>query len=265
MENVVSIIKSRENELEFDISIQGVEDEGTQVRLVVDASPALVFQCSHKEDDKWVVTIPPMPHIEATSYDFHIEIVVSGYFFTPFKGTLNVTNAPEVKSSGVGAPVVAPVVGAIKVNGEVPEEKEMKAEKPTKVEKKEEKIVDKAEKKEEKEPAPIPDDYKDLADQLISKHKEKKSKETEQGKKVKEVLKTIKKPEPKKEEKKDEPKKEAAKKPEPKPVKKEEKVKENAPIIPRRSNLTAAIEDFKKPPVLSEQAQKVQDILKKLH
>ena len=284
MENVVSIIKSRDNELEFDISIQGVEDEGTQVRFVIDAEPAaLVFNCTHKEDDKWVVTVPPMPQIEAKSYDFRIEIVVSGYFFTPFNGTINVTNEPEVKSSGVGAPMVAPVVsGSIKVNGEAAEEKEMKAEEPTKAEEKEEKVVAKAEKKEEKkeepkkeekkaEPKPIPDDYKDLADQLISKHKEKKSKETEQGKKVKDIIKSVKKDEPKKEEKKVEKKAEPNKAPEPKKEEKKpapkpkKKVKESGPIIPRHSNLNAAIEELKKPPVLSEQAKKVQDILKNLH
>ena len=284
MENVVSIIKSRNNELEFDISIQGVEDEGTQVRFVIDADPAaLIFNCAHKGDDKWVVNVPPIPQIEAKSYDFHIEIVVSGYFFTPFKGTINVTNEPEVKSSGVSAPVVAPTVGAIKVNGEATksEEKEMKAEKKEEkvvvdaeeeeVEKVEDKKEEKKEeKKDSKKTEPLPDEYQDLADQLIKNHKEKKGKETEQGKKVKDVLKSMKKDEKKDEPKKAEkpkaaePKKKEEKKPESKPAKKKE-VKETAPIIPRRSNLTDAINDWKKPQELSEQAKKVQDILKTLH
>ena len=68
-----------------------------------------------------------------------------------------------------------------------------------------------------------------------------------------------------KEEPKEEPKEEVKEEPKPKkpePKKKEkEEVKESAPIIPRRSNLTAAIDDFKKKTELTEQDKKVLDIL----
>ena len=275
MENVVSIVKSRENELEFDISIQGVDDEGTQVRFVLETTPAsLIFNCEHKEGDKWIVKIPPTHHIEAMTYQFHIEIVVGGYFFTPFKGTINVTNEPEVKSSGVGATVVAPVVkAAIVVNGEEPEEetKEVEAEEKeveavVKAEVEEEAEEEKEEK--EEEPKPIPDEYKNLADELINNHKKKKAKETEQGKKVKEVLKDLEKEkkEDKEEEPEEKPKKKKAAKKKAAPKKKKEKVEEHSPfIIPRGSNLNSIIDDFKKPAEVDEQAKKVQNILKTLH
>ena len=118
MENVVSIVNTRENPLEFDISIQGVNDSDTSVKFVIETNPVhFTFPCRKGEGDKWVVDIPPLPHIERVSYPFHIEIVVDGYYFEPYRGTLNVTAEPEVKASDVHKtrPVVAPVVKSVSV------------------------------------------------------------------------------------------------------------------------------------------------------
>lgn len=99
MENVVSIINTKENPLEFDISIQGVDSGDTTVKFVIETNPVhFGFLCNKNEQGKWVVNIPPLPHLERVSYPFHIEIVVDGYYFEPLRGTLNVTAAPVVKS-----------------------------------------------------------------------------------------------------------------------------------------------------------------------
>jgi len=153
MENVVSIVNTRENPLEFDISIQGVVDKDTSVKFVIETNPVhFSFLCHKGEGDKWVVNIPPLPHIERVSYPFHIEIVVDGYYFEPYSGTLIVTAEPEVKATDVhktrpAAPIVAPVVKNVEVQED------------------EESITD--------------DEFKNLAEKIINKHKEKKEKKAE--------------------------------------------------------------------------------------
>ena len=143
MENVVSIVNTRENPLEFDISIQGVDDNDTTVKFVIETNPVHFSFICHKEDGKWVVVIPPLPHIERVSYNFHLEIVVDGYYFEPYRGTLNVTAEPEVTAAGVhkGAPMVAPVVNSVEVREDDSD------------------ITD--------------DEFKSLADKIINKHKNK--------------------------------------------------------------------------------------------
>lgn len=145
MENVISIVNTRENPLEFDISIQGVDDKETSVKFVIETNPVhFCFLCEKGDGDKWIVNIPPLPHIERVSYPFHIEIVVDGYYFEPYSGTLIVTAEPEVTASDVHKtrPVIAPVVKSVNVQED------------------EEVITD--------------DEFQSLADKIINKHNQKK-------------------------------------------------------------------------------------------
>jgi hypothetical protein len=232
MENVVSIVNTRENPLEFDISIQGVVDKDTTVKFVIETNPVhFTFPCHKGEDDKWIVNIPPLPHIERVSYPFHIEIVVDGYYFEPYSGTLIVTAEPEVRATDVhktrpAAPIVAPVVKNVEVQED------------------EENITD--------------DEFQNLAEKIINKHKEKKEKPVE--KKAEE-------PKKKTDPVKEKAIKEAIEQFKSTPLKVEKPVEvieeqvEDKPKKPRKSNLAGAIKKLEEGPELSEQAKKVRDIV----
>jgi len=134
MENVVNIVNTRSNPLEFDITIQGVSDKDMAVKFVIETGQVeFGFACTAEEDNKWSVDIPPLPHLPHTSYNFHIEVIVDGYFFEPYRGSLNVTAEPEVKTTEVSktrptAPVVTPVVGKVTVKEDNPEKQAKKDE-----------------------------------------------------------------------------------------------------------------------------------------
>jgi len=284
MENVVSIVNTRENPLEFDISIQGVDDNDTTVKFVIETNPVHFSFICHKEDGKWVVVIPPLPHIERVSYNFHLEIVVDGYYFEPYRGTLNVTAEPEVTAAGVHktAPMVAPVVNSVEVREE------------------DEDITD--------------DEFKDLAEKIINKHKEKKEVVKEKVETVKKKVDTAKEKAVKEaiakfkntpltedggakkaydmgldDGKNSRPKKKAEKSfgsyakdyykgyDDGKAAEEHEAWKEKtaakrtgrdyhesvAEVKPRKSNLAGALEKLEESPELSEQAKKVRDIVNK--
>lgn len=246
MENVISIVNTRENPLEFDISIQGITDKETSVKFVIETNPVhFGFICKEGDAGKWIVTIPPLPHIERVSYPFHIEIVVDGYYFEPYSGTLTVTAEPEVTASDVHKtrPVIAPVVKSVTVQ----EEKDD--------------ISD--------------DEFKTLADKIIAKHKKSPIEEKVEVKKP-----TRKKADPAKEK----AIKEAIAQLKNAPIEEssekkadgmelddgkieddtevwKEKTKDKEVKLPRKSNLTAAIKQLEEGPELSDQAKKVRDIV----
>jgi len=103
MENVVPLIKSQQNELEFDITIQGIKSEEPKVRFVIEASPILYsIECSKTENDKWSVMIPPIRGLsEYTSHPFHLEVIIDGYYFEPHRGAVEFKSEPEVKAFNV--------------------------------------------------------------------------------------------------------------------------------------------------------------------
>jgi hypothetical protein len=100
MDNVVTINHTKENILEFDLTMEGVENKDITVMLMVDAKDmSLGFKATKKEKDKWAVKLPKLPMLEKTAYKFHIMVHADGYHFEPFKGTLNVVGSAEIYSS----------------------------------------------------------------------------------------------------------------------------------------------------------------------
>jgi hypothetical protein len=237
MENVITIVNTRENPLDFDIVIQGVDSADAQVKFIIETNPVhFGFPCTRGEGDKWNVVLPPLPHIERVSYNFHIEIVVDGYFFEPYRGTINVTAEPEVSASEVNKarPQVTVTGGpGVPVSEPVEEEK-----------------------------AEVTKDSLDaLAEKIISKNKDKPKKvvkepTVEENKKDKLVRDAIAKfaAEPVKLPHKDEEQPEIVEE-----VEEEEVVEQ--PTIPRKSNLAGAIKKLEDGPELSDQAKKVRDII----
>jgi len=172
MDKKISIVNTRDNEFEFDISIEGVKTEEMVVSFVIETKEVnLQFPCK-KEGEKWAVVVPPMPLLELASYPFCVTIVVDGYFFKPFEGTAMVIHEPTVKSGE--AKKMAPPVVTMKAKEEDEEEEEKPKKKPVrkkrvakkkvakKVEKKEEPVKEEPVKEEVKEEPVIELDPNDM-------------------------------------------------------------------------------------------------------
>jgi hypothetical protein len=102
MTEMISIVKTRDNELEFDINITGAQKKEPTVRLVIEHGKIdYTFECSNLKGEKWVCAIPPLPQLTKKSYSFRLEVIIDGYFFEPYRKTLNVIPEPVVKSGKV--------------------------------------------------------------------------------------------------------------------------------------------------------------------
>ncbi len=102
MTESISIVKTRDNELEFDINITGAQKKQPVVRLVIEAPKVhYSFNCNNTEGDKWVVGIPALPQLTRKSYPFRLEVIIDGYFFEPYRKTMSVIPEPVVKSGKV--------------------------------------------------------------------------------------------------------------------------------------------------------------------
>jgi hypothetical protein len=102
VKEMISIVKTRSNELEFDINITGAQKKTPVVRLVIENGGVnYTFDCKNLKGDKWVCAIPAMPQLTKKSYHFRLEVIIDGYFFEPYKKTLNVIPDPIVKSGKV--------------------------------------------------------------------------------------------------------------------------------------------------------------------
>lgn len=100
MENTVSINHTKDNTLEFELSMEGVDTKDIDVRFVVESKGMdLNFAAKKKKGDVWAVKLPRLPMLEKTAYKFHIEVITDGYFFKPFEGNLNVVGSAELYST----------------------------------------------------------------------------------------------------------------------------------------------------------------------
>lgn len=123
MDNVVSINNTKENTLELDVSVQGLDTEDIRVWFGVRANGMdISFDCKREgEGDKWTCVVPPLPFLERTAYPCSVCIVADGYYFEPLSGTLNVVGSAEVYST-------APKNITIKPAGEKKDKKDDKKE-----------------------------------------------------------------------------------------------------------------------------------------
>lgn len=102
MDETISIVNTRDNELEFDIDIHGTNKKIPLVRFVIkDRSINYSFVCKNSEDNKWTVKIPKMAQLTKNSYSFKLEVIIDGYYFEPFDGTIDVVAEPEIVASSV--------------------------------------------------------------------------------------------------------------------------------------------------------------------
>jgi len=230
MDTTVSITNSRETELQFDISVEGVDVTTMEARFVIEADGVqYAFKCTQGDEAaKWVVLIPAMPHLNHGEYDFHIEIITNGYYFNPYHGKVKVTPEPTVSKS--------------EVKNDKPKTPVVKISKP--------KVAEESNSSapviSEEDDAPKSDDLLDA----FMKHRKYKPRveESAADKAVKAALKEFKK----------KPLKESARKKKavPKKLPKKKVVETNEP---RQSNLTSVIKNIDTPK--DDQAKKVLDII----
>lgn len=98
----LTINPSKPSELEFDVNVQGVEDDKQQVRFVLIGSDNIDYsiRCKHKGGNTWIVSFPKVKQlINQQTVPFRIEIVVDGYYFEPVQGDLALVDNPDVTVS----------------------------------------------------------------------------------------------------------------------------------------------------------------------
>lgn len=96
----IKINPTKPCELEFDVTIQGLEDTTKPVvRFVLSSSEGFdcSFPCQPSDDSKWVAKMPPMHHLKDNSVPFRVEVIVDGYYFEPAQGTAYLVTDPSVK------------------------------------------------------------------------------------------------------------------------------------------------------------------------
>lgn len=96
----IKINPSKACELEFDVTIQGIEDTTEPaVRFVLGGSQGFecTFLCTRNDDKKWVVKMPPLPFLKDNSVKFRVEVIVDGYYFEPAAGDVFLVTDPSVK------------------------------------------------------------------------------------------------------------------------------------------------------------------------
>lgn len=100
MDNVVSINHTKENTIEFDLTIEGLEGDSIDVRFHVEAEGMmLTFPCTKGSGNTWKVQIPELPMLKRTAYPYTIEVIADGYYFAPLKGSVNVVGSPDLYST----------------------------------------------------------------------------------------------------------------------------------------------------------------------
>ena len=101
MENLVVINQSKKNSLDFDLEVEGVDTKNLKVHFVIKAKGyELSFSCKKaKDSNKCTLTIPPLPHLEKSTYPFYIAVIADGYYFEPLKGTVNVEGSHQIYAS----------------------------------------------------------------------------------------------------------------------------------------------------------------------
>lgn len=102
-EATISLNPSKPSELDFEVTIQGLDDdEQPLVRFVVIGESSNYdhsFRCTKIEDEKhgWSVKLPVLDHIEGESAPFRVEVIVDGYYFEPAQGDIAFIKKPDIK------------------------------------------------------------------------------------------------------------------------------------------------------------------------
>lgn len=110
----------KDTEFEFDVEIQGLNEENTaaaEVRFVVlevNGQFDAAIKCSRTTTNRWLVRIPPL-NLTSVQQPFQIEVIVDGYYFVPVSGNLFVVSTPKIDLSAqeTSKPIVSATFAVI--------------------------------------------------------------------------------------------------------------------------------------------------------
>ena len=95
---LIKLHNAKETEFEFNVAINGPSEEATPVvRFVLENVRGynVAIDCSQTAEDNWAVKIPAIQNLNE-NHNFHVEVIVDGYFFIPTQGLVEVVQAPQV-------------------------------------------------------------------------------------------------------------------------------------------------------------------------
>jgi len=97
VDNVLSLNRNKENVYSFKISAEGISaDDLTVYFYITTPKMRLMFKCTADNND-YTCTIPALDFIEKTAYNCGLFVQsTDGYFFEPFKGTVNITSGVTI-------------------------------------------------------------------------------------------------------------------------------------------------------------------------
>lgn len=129
MADAVTIDNTKEQQLELEMTIQGIDGtKETKLCFVIESENMYFgFKAEKGEGDNWVVNLPKLPMLARTTYDYKIVVVSDGYYFEPASGIVTVVGPRDVYSSEPKNVTVKP----IKKAGEKKVEKKVEKKKTT--------------------------------------------------------------------------------------------------------------------------------------
>ena len=102
MDNIININNTKENALEFEMTIEGLNTSDVECNFVIEAK-GMEFRFDAVLEDakanKWLVKLPRLDILERTTYNCYTEVIAEGQYFTPMKGNVNVVGTAEIYTS----------------------------------------------------------------------------------------------------------------------------------------------------------------------
>lgn len=99
-ETTITINPAKQSEVEFEVSLSGIDDINIpSVRFVATSEAEecdYSFKCKRIDGSKhkWKATIPKLSHLQESTMSFRVEVIVDGYFFEPASGKLMLVHQP---------------------------------------------------------------------------------------------------------------------------------------------------------------------------
>ena len=96
----ITINRTTENTIEFDMKIDGASINDADVRFVIELeSFSITVPCNNTNQNEFAVEVPVLSFIEPGTYDCHIEVVINGQIFKPLRTEVDVVNNVNVTAS----------------------------------------------------------------------------------------------------------------------------------------------------------------------
>lgn len=127
-DNVLSLNKHKENVYSFKITTEGISTDALSVYFYINTPDMrLMFTCIKSDGDEYICTIPILDFIKKTAYSCGLFVQTNdGYFFEPFKGSINITSGVTVTGQP-GANITKAIKNAITATTQTVEPTDVKS------------------------------------------------------------------------------------------------------------------------------------------